>query len=156
MERRRSCLRLWPEPASGVFERLLQVAVGHAHAREQPEQAGGDDGDEDSPAEGRNVNVQQAEQGQREGMLMRSQAMSAAARASPKTAPEQERTRLSVRSWRTMRMRAGAQSGAHGELFGARGGACEQKIGEVDAGDEQDARTADQRTTSERRSLPLM
>ena len=33
---------------------------------------------------------------------------------------------------------AGAESAAHGELLGAGGGASEQQVGEVDAGDEQD------------------
>ena len=53
-------------------------------------------------------------------------------------APMVERTRLSVRSWRTRRARVRAERAAQSELFAARGGAGKQKVGEVDADDEKD------------------
>ena len=53
-------------------------------------------------------------------------------------APAAERTRDSVRSWRTRRARAGAECEAQGELFRACGGAGEEEVREVDADDEKD------------------
>ena len=59
------------------------------------------------------------------------------ARRSPPTAPAPESTKLSVRSWRDDAAAAGAECAAHGELFGAGGGARKQQVGEIDAGDQQ-------------------
>jgi hypothetical protein len=44
---------------------------------------------------------------------------------------------LAARNWRTMRLRAGSECGAHREPLGARSGAGEQEAREVDADDEE-------------------
>ena len=48
---------------AGVFERLLQIAAGHAQAGNEAEEDGSEDRDEDSPAEGGAVDVQRARAG---------------------------------------------------------------------------------------------
>ena len=47
-------------------------------------------------------------------------------------------TTLSVRSWRAIRTATRAEGRADGQLAGARGTACQQQVGDVAAGDEQD------------------
>ena len=54
----------------GVFEGLLQVAAGHAQAGDESEEEGGEDSDEDGPAEGGAVDAQGAEERQGDGSLM--------------------------------------------------------------------------------------
>jgi GNAT superfamily N-acetyltransferase len=139
---------------AGVLERLLQVAGGHAEAGDEAEEDGGEDGDEDGPAESGAVDVQRAEQRQGDGSLMASQAREWR-RDQPQDGSRAGEDEAFGEQLAHDAGAAGAESGAHGELLGAGGGAGEKQVGEVDAGDEQDAADSGPEDDSERRSLPL-
>ena len=104
----------------------------------RPKRIADADGDEDGPAEGSAVDVQRAEEGERDGALMgeplhesegEQEAEDCACAGEDQAFSEQLAHDASA---------AGAESAAHGEFLGAGGGAGEQQVGEIDAGDEQD------------------
>ena len=93
---------------------------------------------QDGPGEGCAVDVQRTEQGQRDGALVREPLHETDGEHEAEEGSGAGEDEAFGEELADDAAAAGAESAAHGELLGARGGAGEQEVGEIDAGDEQD------------------
>src|SRR5579862_1203478 len=123
---------------AGILESVLKVAAGHAESGEETEDHSSEDGDKSGPGKGLRIQVQAGEERESDGTLMRK--------------PEKQKNGEGESDGRAcagenqafheqLADDAGAvsaKSATQGEFFGAGGGASEEQVGEIDAGDEED------------------
>src|SRR5580698_10178310 len=105
----------------GVFQRVLKVAGSHAQAGKQAEEHGGEDSYQHSPAECGSVDVQSAEQGKRDGSLVAQPAEEPVGEAQSKNGSHTRKNETLCEKLAHDAGAAGAQGGAHRELFRASG-----------------------------------
>ena len=135
-------LRALPRGPATVFERIGELQARGAEGGNGAEEDGGGDRDGKVKPSRRSSrrDIERARFRGRRRPCGVTAGWRSAAKPTPSAPPTRARIRLSVRSCRMMRERARPERLANGKFAGARGGAGEQKIGDVGAGDEQDQR----------------
>ncbi len=114
------------------------MGAGHAEAGREAEEHGSADGDDEGPEKRGGVDVDVVEQRQRERGLMLQPRRDGEGQRKAEERTDSGEQEAFGKQLANDAAAAGAERAAECELLAARGGTCEQQVGEIDADDEQD------------------
>ena len=122
---------------AAVLQRFLQVDTGHSQAGNDAEEDRRDASNEECPGERTGVDARAAQQGKRNRSLVGKVKDDGIGNRQAKGCSHGSEHQALGEQLTDQSETPRSQSTAHGELLAARGGASQQQVGEIRAGDQQ-------------------
>ena len=122
---------------AAVFQRFLQIDTRHSQARNDAEEDRGNASDEECPGERAGVDARAAQQGKRNGSLVGKVKDDGVGNRQAKGRSHGSEYQALGEQLTDQSETPRSQSTPHGKLLAARGGASQQQVGEIRAGDQQ-------------------